>query len=128
MDVHGGRDDENRNVIVWNKHRGMNQQWEIIYQDDMEPEPKKGQLNKDFGLYVERPFHIVSQMASRRYVDVFNNKNVVLKTPNGYKSQVWYFDQKSKTIKNQKNNRSLDIQNSGRHRNLQVWSTNSKWW
>jgi hypothetical protein len=60
MDVHGNKDQENRNIIVWNKHKGMNQQWDIIYADDMEAEPKKGDLNKDFGMYVERPFHIVS--------------------------------------------------------------------
>jgi hypothetical protein len=42
MDVHGNKDQENRNIIVWNKHRGLNQQWDIIYADDMEDEPKKG--------------------------------------------------------------------------------------
>lgn len=128
MDVHASKDQENRNIIVWSKHKGLNQQWDIIYADDMEAEAKKGELNKDFGLYVERDFHIVSQMPDRRYVDVFNGKNVLLKTANGYKSQVWYFNQKSKTIMNRKHNKSLDIQNSGRNRNLQIWSTNSGWW
>jgi hypothetical protein len=67
-------------------------------------------------------------MPDRRYVDVFNGRNVYLKTSNNQKSQVWYFDQRSKTIKNKKTNKSFDIQNSGRNRNLQVWSTNSGWW
>jgi hypothetical protein len=49
----------------------------------MPEEPKKGELNKDFGLYVERPFHIVSQMKSNRYIELINNRNMVIKTPNG---------------------------------------------
>lgn len=36
-----------------------------------------------------------------RYADIINN-NVVIKTSNGFTSQVWYFDQRSKTIKSQK--------------------------
>jgi hypothetical protein len=52
MDVHGNRDEENRDIIVWNKHNGLNQQWDLIYKDKYPKDPKKGQLNKDFGLYV----------------------------------------------------------------------------
>jgi hypothetical protein len=92
MDVHGGHDQENRNIIVWKRHKGLNQQWDIVYADDMEAEPKKGQLNKDFGFYVQRPFYIVSQMAQRRYLDAVDGRNIVIKTPNSYKSQVWFFD------------------------------------
>ena len=36
----------------------MNQKWDIVYIDTMKKDPVKGQLNKDFGLYIERPFHI----------------------------------------------------------------------
>ena len=98
LDVHGGVDAENRNVIVWNRHNGLNQKWDIIYVDAMPREPRKGELNKDFGLYVQRPFHIVSLMKSRRYLDLLN-RNLVIKTPNGFKTQVFWFDQRSKTIK-----------------------------
>jgi len=42
MDVSGGVDTENRNVIMWNKHNGLNQQWDIMYVDEMKPMPKKG--------------------------------------------------------------------------------------
>jgi hypothetical protein len=52
MDVHGNRDAENRDIIVWNKHGGLNQQWDLIYANQYPKEPKKGQLNKDFGLVV----------------------------------------------------------------------------
>jgi hypothetical protein len=64
----------------------------------MKAEPKKGQLNTDFGFYVERPFHVISQMKDKRYLDMIN-RNLVIKTPNGFKTQLWWFDQRTKTIK-----------------------------
>jgi len=99
MDVHGGVDAENRNIIVWNKHTGLNQQWDIIYADEYPEEPKKGELNTDFGLYVERPFYIVSSLNDARYLDLINNRDMVIKVRNGRPTQTWYFDQKSLTIK-----------------------------
>jgi hypothetical protein len=128
MDIHGNRDDENRDIIVWRKHGGMNQQWDVVYHDAMPKEPKKGQMNKDFGYYVERPFYIVSEMPKHRYLDMIN-RNLVIKTPNGFKTQQFWFDQKSKTIKSAHNKSwSFDIQNAGRSNNLQMWNTNSGWW
>ena len=94
----------------------------------MKPEPKKGELNSEFGMYVERPFHIVSQLGTRRYLDILG-RNLVIKVPNGRKTQVWYFDQRSKTIKTQSNRGwSFDIQNYGKSKNMRVWSTNSGWY
>ena len=61
LDVQGGVDSENRNVIVHPRHAGVNQHWEIMYVDKMKAEPRKGQLNHRFGMYVERPFYIVSR-------------------------------------------------------------------
>jgi hypothetical protein len=49
-------------------------------------EPGPGELNEDFGLYVERPFYIISAIGENRYVDVIDEKNVVIKTPNEYDS------------------------------------------
>jgi hypothetical protein len=92
MDVHGGVDAENRNIIVWNKHGKLNQQWDIVYADEYPEEPVKGELNEDFGLYVERPFYVVSQMPDHRYLDLINNRNFVIKTPNARNTQIWYFD------------------------------------
>jgi hypothetical protein len=43
-------------------------------------------LNEQFGLFVERDFYVVSAMASGRYVDIINNRNMVIKTPNGRKT------------------------------------------
>jgi len=90
-----------------------------------EPEPGKGELNKDYGLYVERPFYIITAIGENRYVDVVDERNVVIKTPNEYDSQKWWFDQHSKTIKNKMyNDRSLDITKSGKTNDMQIWSTN----
>lgn len=81
----------------------------MLYVSEMPPEPKKGELNKYFNLYVERPFYIISFLGNNRYLDLLG-RNVVIKTPNGFKTQQWWFDQKSKTIKNMKHkNWSFDI-------------------
>jgi len=78
-------------------------------------------------MYVERPFYVVSQLPSNRYLDLINNRNMVIKTPNGRNTQIWYFHQQSLTIRTKLNNQSWDIQNSGKTNNMQIWSTNSGW-
>jgi hypothetical protein len=127
IDVHGGIDAENRNVIVWTKHGKINQQWDVIYVDDYEGEPGKGEMNKKFGLVVERPFYIISQMASHRYLDLVSN-NMVIKIRNGRPTQTWYFHQQSLTIRNKQHNYSFNIQSNGGGKVMQVTSTNSNWW
>jgi hypothetical protein len=127
MDVQGGKDRENQNILVWKRHGGLNQQWDIIYANRWPKEPKKGELNKTYGIYVERSFYIISQMRSRRYLDLIG-RNFVIKTANGRNTQVWYFDQRSKTIKSRSNNQSWDIRSAGKTNDMQVWSTNSGWW
>jgi hypothetical protein len=84
-------------------------------------------LNKKFGLYVERDFYIVSALQSHRYLDLINNRNMVIKTKNGRKTQIWYFHQPSLTIRTRYNNQSFDIKNAGKTNNMQIWSTNSGW-
>jgi hypothetical protein len=86
MDVHGGSDTENRQMIVWNKHGKLNQQFEIIYADEYPKEPVKGELSPDFGLYVERDFYVISKLPSNRYLDLISNRNMVIKTQNGRKT------------------------------------------
>jgi hypothetical protein len=127
LDISGGLDRENQNLIVHNRHGKVNQLFDVIYEDQWKEEPVKGELSKDFGLYVERPFYIVSQLGQNRYLDLINNRNMVIKTRNGRNTQLWYFDQRSKTIKTKLNNQSWDIQSAGRTNNMQVWSTNSGW-
>jgi hypothetical protein len=84
MEVQGNVDQENRNLGVNTQStNAIHQQWDIIYADEWKGEPVKGELNEEFGLYVERPFFVQTQMKSNRYLDIINNRNIVLKTPNG---------------------------------------------
>jgi hypothetical protein len=108
--VSGGLDDENRNIVMEQKNGKVHQRWKIVYVDEYKDEPKKREMNTKFGLYIERDFHIVSAMGNNKYLDLeMSNRYPVIKTPNGRKQQVWYFDQKSLTIKSRFNNRSFDI-------------------
>jgi len=128
IDVSDNQDTENRNIIMWKKSGSLNQQWDVIYVDEYPKEPVKGELNKDFGLYVERPFYIISQMSTNKYLDMINNKDFVIKTRNGRNTQIWWFDQKSLTIKTKYNSKSWDITSSGKTNKMQVYSTNTNWW
>jgi hypothetical protein len=127
MDVQSALDHQGRNIIMHKKHGGRNQQWDIVYTDAMPPEPKKCEMNKDFGFKVDCDFHIVSKMKSAKYIDRVGN-NVVLKTPNARQTQLWYFHQKSRTIRSRYQNYSFNIQSNGRSNNLAVTTTNSNWW
>lgn len=104
IEVQGNIDSENRNIEVRNKNGQINQQWDIVYVDEWKGEPGKGELNEKFGLYVERDFHVVSQLPDNRYIDLINNRNFVIKTSNGRRQQVWYFHQESRTIRSRYNN------------------------
>jgi hypothetical protein len=109
VDVSGNQDTESRQLVAWKRHGGMNQQWDILYVDQYKGEPTKGQLNTRFGLYVDRTFYVVSRLGQGKYLDLINNRNMVIKTRNGRKTQLWWFDQKSRTIKTRLNNQSWDI-------------------
>jgi hypothetical protein len=128
FDVQGGVDQENRYVIAYARHGKVNQQFDVIYADEWKGEPTKGQFSPDYGLYVDRTFYIVSRMKGGRYLDLINNRNMVIKTRNGRKTQLWWFDQKSRTIKTRLNNQSWDIQSNGGSQEFRVYSTNSNWW
>ena len=112
--------------MVGNKGKDLRQQWEIVYVDEYS-EPKKGELNEKFGIYVERDFYIVSALGEGRYLDIINNRNIVIKTQNGRNTQRWYFHQQSQTIRTRYNNQSWDIKSAGRTSDMQIWSTNSGW-
>jgi hypothetical protein len=84
--VQGGVDGENKNIQVFTAHGKINQQWDIMYVDEWKGEPGKGDFNERFGLYVERDFYVVSKLPDSRYLDLINNRNMVIKTPNGRKT------------------------------------------
>jgi hypothetical protein len=48
----------------------LNQQWDLLYADEWKGDPKKGELNKEYGMYVERDFYISTAMNSHRYLDL----------------------------------------------------------
>lgn len=54
-------------TVTLNKSR-PEQKFEIVYLDQWKGDPKKGELNRDFGFRVDVDFHIVSELASRRYL------------------------------------------------------------
>jgi hypothetical protein len=66
----------------------------------------------------------------RRVVDVVGGRWLRLKTATTNKlSQQWYFDQTTKTIMNVGNKgKSIDIDGNGKNSNLQIATTNSRWW
>jgi len=65
----------------------------------------------------------------KRVAECVGARNIVLKRYRvNVKAQQFYFDGKTKTIKsNQWKDRSLDIQNAGASNNLQMYTTNARW-
>lgn len=62
------------------------------------------------------------------YLDLDGN-NAVQRHSNGKKSQIWWFDQKTLTIKSEMyRGKSLNIQGNGRSKQLEVHPTNGAWW
>ena len=59
-DVQSGLDAENRNIIMYNKHGKINQQWDIVYVDEWKGEPIKGEFNPAYGLIVDTDFYLES--------------------------------------------------------------------
>jgi len=113
LDIAGGKDIDGQNLIIYKKHNGLNQQWDIVYIDELKPELVKGDFDPDFGMFVEREFSIITNMGSGRYIDTVNN-NLVIKTRRETKTQKWYYDRISRTIMNSETKKSWDIVNSGR--------------
>jgi hypothetical protein len=61
MEVYKGIDRENTNIVVGANNKDvLNQQWDVIYVDEMPAELKTGELNKDWGMKVNTPFYVVS--------------------------------------------------------------------
>ena len=109
LEVADGIDKEGSNIKVGEKNGGPGQRWEVAYLDELAPDPKKGELSREWGFYVERPFYVVSELDSHRYLDIVGD-NLVIKTPNGFDTQKWTFDWQSRTIKSVHNmSTSFDI-------------------
>ena len=127
MDIANSVDAENRDIYMWKFSGQKNQQWDLIYVKDWKEDPTKGNYNSQFGFYVEKDFHIITNSGERRYID-YVSRDLVLKTQNGRTSQKWYFHRDSRTIKSREKNQSIDIKQSGKNDVVQYYSTNSGWW
>jgi hypothetical protein len=115
LSIQSNTDNENRHITANEKADSrLAQQWEVVYADEWKGEPGKGELNPEYGLYIQRPFYIRSALGSHRYLEVINNRQMVIKTKNGQKGQIWWFDQQSFTIKTKINNQSWDIKSAGK--------------
>jgi len=125
LDVNGGKDEEGRKVGVWTNNRGNHQKWTVVYLDKAEKTSGKG-LDKDFGFHRNRPFYIRSRLPMKRMAECVGANNVQLKRwTKNRKSQQWFFDPVSKTIKNNYwKSHSLD----GNGNNVRCTGTNSRWW
>jgi len=88
MTITNDLDRENQNIGIFDKNGKVGQNWDIIYADEMPPELKKGELNKDWGFKVNTPFYVVSNLPDGRYLD-FLGRNLVIKRRNSYSSQEW---------------------------------------
>jgi hypothetical protein len=101
MDVSNYQDKEGRRVGFYRRHNKSNQQFDIVYADEWKPDPKKGELNTDFNLIVEKPFYIQSRMAGKRVV--YSNDASHLRIHKHIRNDdrmLFFFDNVSKTIKN----------------------------
>jgi hypothetical protein len=111
MAVQGDIDAESRYLYSMKRKNHNSQRWDVIYKDQWKFY-KKGDFHKDYGMYIERDFYIVSRMTGGKYLDLISNKFHV-KTRNGRKTQVWYFHLDSLTIRSKTNNYSWNIPSSG---------------
>jgi hypothetical protein len=95
----------------------------------MKADATKG-MNKDFGFHINRPFYMVSRLPFKRVAECHGANNVWLRRwRKNTTAQQWYFDQVSKTIKNNHwKSHSLDIQSNGGSTNIRCTTTNSRWW
>jgi hypothetical protein len=61
LDVTSNKDEEGQPVIVWKKHGGNNQKWNVIYVDESKKTATKG-LDKASGFHINRAFYIRSRL------------------------------------------------------------------
>jgi hypothetical protein len=130
LDVYQGKDIEGQQVQIHGRHNGANQRWKVLYLDKKAKTETKG-LNEEFGLHINRPFYLVSELPFNRVAEMLGGTNMVLKRwRNNQRQQQFFFDEVTKTIRNNYwKNYCLDIQGNGSSTNLRTTSgINSRWW
>jgi hypothetical protein len=126
--VYGNVDAENRQVYREHtkKTDGDNwyQLWDIVYVDEA-PNLEEGYA-EEWGMHINRPFHIISEFGENRFLDLVSNRGVI-KTRNGRDTQVFRFDMRYRTLKNKGYStawsHSLDMRNQW----MYVYGTGSQW-
>jgi len=123
--VQSNVDAENRAVHRENNKKNEDyQKWDIVYVDEA-PDTEKG-FASEWGMHINRPFHIISEFGENRFLDLISNR-AVIKTQNNRNSQVFRFDMKYRTIKVQgystEWSHSLDMRNQW----MYVYGTGSQW-
>jgi len=89
--------------------RGPSQKWKIIYQDELPAALKKGDMNPDFGFKIDTDFYIVSAMGGRRFIDLVGTKLIIKTRIAARRDQVWYFCNKTKTVRSRRTNQAIAI-------------------
>jgi len=131
MAILGNQRQEYNNAAIGVKPKtGKEEQlFKMIYADEIPGSmfAKKGELNEDFGLLIGIPFTVQTTLPSGRYLDLVG-RNMLIKTRNGLKSQEWFFDGRTKTIKSMRTKSySWNIQSNGNTNNMEVYNTYSRW-
>lgn len=119
LDVAGSRDVNNNDVVVWSRHNGLNQQWDVVYTD--EPEPP-------VNFIPNKPFVLINQMRGKRLLTL-SESNFVVQSRNNSPEQLFKFDPATKTIKMFSNQlHSLALSHAGKSRNLVAHKTDGAWY
>lgn len=128
LDFDSKKEMENQLIKFSTESKLCSQKWNIIYIDDLPKSLKTGELNTQWGFRINTDFYIQTALASRRIADNIGN-NLILKTRNSFKTQVWYFGNQYKMIRSRAStNNVLNISSNGNGENLDIAGQNRNWW
>jgi len=85
-------------------------------------------LNGEFGFYINRPFYIVSKMWMNRVIEMKGSEIRISQRVNGRRTQLFMFDEITKTVKTVENGNSIAIAKYGEGWNMITEFTSSRWW
>jgi hypothetical protein len=119
IDVAGSGDRDGQNVLVWKKHGGKNQQWNIEYAD----------VDKiQNGLIPDKPFRLISKMRGQRALTMQGRNVVIRDRNNGAQNQIFVYDSQTGSIQPRTNrNISVDIGDHGRGRYTKMSNERDIW-
>jgi len=129
LDVSGAKDHEGNNVMMHGRNNGTHQKWKILYLDEKDSEPTTG-LDEDSGLYRNRPFYLISRLPKHRALTVQHGRYLRISDKvKDNASQIFYFDHLTRTVKSKAfTAKSISIPNRGRNNQLDMETTNARWW